>query len=217
MHREEEFVSQGMDKETRKLGLFLDSETGLTYVRGVAKLLMQHLKRLGKVRSAQLPAVGVPGTAGGLFMSKSTSVSVGAGAGTVEHFPAGPGAPPGSPMSAHRIASAAAAAPGTPLAAAVAAAVAAGAAVTFEDMAAAVVAAEDAAQMEAVSRPQTSCLGYDGSERISQPLVQPPLPRQVRALRTCAAGPTRDEWPGLLCISADRPVPVPRMSFSASP
>ena len=190
MHREEEFVAQGMDKEINKLGLFLDSETGLTYVRGVAKLVLQHIKRLAKVRSAQLPAVGVPGTAGGLFMAKSTSVSVSAGKGTVDHFPAGPGGPsapsspggpsgplvpPGSPLSARRVASAAAAAPGTPLAVAAAT----GGELTFEDLAEAVVAAESAAYLQAVSRPQTSCDGYDGSERIATPLALPHIPPQV--------------------------------------
>jgi hypothetical protein len=75
------------------------------------------------------------------------------------------------------VASAAAAAPGTPLAKAAAT----GGAVTFEDLAAAVVAAEEAAYKQAVSRPGTSCDGYDGSERIAPPLTLPQIPQQVRA------------------------------------
>ena len=44
---------------------------------------------------------------------------------------------------------------------------------TFEDLAAAVVEAELLAHQEALSRPQTSCKGYDGSERISVPVSTP--------------------------------------------
>ena len=99
-----------------KLDVFLSSETGSTYVKGVARLLTEHLHRLGRVKDLPRRATA----AGGKAVSRairvgSTAAVLRVGTGTVNHFPG----PPGSPMSPARVATAAALAPpGTPLAAA---------------------------------------------------------------------------------------------------
>ena len=97
--------------------MFLSSETGSTYVKGVARLLTEHLHRLGRVKDLPRRATAA---AGGKAVSRasrvgSTAAVLRVGTGTVNHFPG----PPGSPMSPARVATAAALAPpGTPLAAA---------------------------------------------------------------------------------------------------
>jgi len=102
--------------------VFLSSETGSTYVKGVARLLTEHLHRLGRVKDLPRRAAATAAAAatGGKAVSRasrvgSTAAVLRVGTGTVNHFPG----PPGSPMSPARVATAAALAPpGTPLAAA---------------------------------------------------------------------------------------------------
>ena len=99
--------------------MFLSSETGSTYVKGVARLLTEHLHRLGRVkdlpRRATAAATATGGKATRATRVGSTATVLRVGTGTVNHFPG----PPGSPMSPARVATAAALAPpGTPLAAA---------------------------------------------------------------------------------------------------
>ena len=91
----------------------------------MARLITEHLHRLGKVREKRPLGGGTRATATATATAQATA-SAGAragtavlrvGTGTLNHFPG----PPGSPMSPDRVhAAAAAALPGTPLAAAAA-------------------------------------------------------------------------------------------------
>ena len=123
MSREEEYVRQGLERELDKLEIFLDSDTGAAYARGVAKLLLTHMKRLPLIKSSHLPPVELEAAMGkisgqsihtpkkaGWFMNKSKAVI--ATEGKIDHFPA----PPGSPLEPLRVMTALAARPDTPLA-----------------------------------------------------------------------------------------------------